>query len=350
MKRTCRYLILACLSFVIGCASSDRTGLSAHDQKLLNTLRDMRAAHNRHDLEAELSYYADDARFEVVGMRGFVVVGKEELRRLFIRDVQNKSQLGGPDTLDTDGKVEVQGETVIIHGGQERNKRFTEMGLGAIYYDEKRITFRNGLIQETILVMSDQSIEAIRMRAFQIFRLGLTMFAHNRHDLEQELSFYTDDVRFEVVGTGGFTKEGKEELRKFLERDILLNSQLIFTITDCKLQGDTVICPLKEQNELVTRLGLDAIYYEECRHTFRDGLIKEVKATISPASDEACKRQVNAFSEWVAENRPDEIETLKILQPEQAAPADITRLLNLLEQWQKVIKDKSAQETLKLPS
>ncbi|MBN1974629.1 MAG: nuclear transport factor 2 family protein [Sedimentisphaerales bacterium] len=101
--------------------------------------------------------------------------------------------------------------------------------------------------------------------------------AHNRHDLEAELSFYADDAQFEVVGRSIIT--GKTKLRSLFTQDAQRNSRL--TLTDFKVQGDTVVCKGKEQNDHITEQGLDCIYFEECRFIFRDGLIQEVKTTLS---------------------------------------------------------------------
>ena len=160
------------------------------------------------------------------------------------------------------------------------------------------------------------------------------MRAANDHDLEQELSFYTDDARFEIVG--GFVKEGRQELRRLFERDALLNCRL--TVTDFQVRGDTVTFQAKEQNDMIAHLGLDSIEWEECRATFREGRIRDMTATISPASNEGLNRQLNAFSQWIAENRRDESETLKVLQSDKATSAEVARLLELLHQWQQARK------------
>ena len=125
-------------------AQDGSADVSAQDQKLLNIIRDMQAAHNNHNLEAELSFYTDDAQFEVVG--GSVITGKARLRSLFTQDAQRNSQL----TL-TDFKV--QGNIVFCKG-KEQNDRITEQGLDCVYFEECRFTFRDGLIHELKSTMS----------------------------------------------------------------------------------------------------------------------------------------------------------------------------------------------------
>ena len=160
--------------------------------------------------------------------------------------------------------------------------------------------------------------------------------ANNCHDLERELSFYTDDVRFEVVG--GFVKEGKEELREIFARDALLNCRL--TLTDFHIQSETVITHRgKEQNDFFAAMGLDAIYYYKIRDTFRDGLIQEVRAELSPESIQALEDRGNAFHEWVTQNNhPDELRTLEKIEKGEITPANKDKCLGLIRQWQQAIK------------
>ena len=106
--------------------------------------------------------------------------------------------------------------------------------------------------------------------------------AHNRHDLEAELSCYTDDAQFEIVGRKA--AKGKNALRSLFVDDAQRNSRL--TLTDLTVQGNTVVGRGKEQNDRFTELGMDCIYFDECRFTFRDGLICQVKSTISRDSDQ----------------------------------------------------------------
>jgi proline iminopeptidase len=166
------------------------------------------------------------------------------------------------------------------------------------------------------------------------------MAAHNRHDLERELSFYTDDARFEVVGA--WVKEGKEQLRELFTWDVVGNSRLTFT--DFRVQDHTVTCHVKEQSDTITGLGMDA-FEEDCRVTFRAGRIQETEVKISPAVLEALDRQCRAFLEWVGRTRPQELEFAKtMILGEDARPADYPKFVELLDQWQQAQKDGAAQE------
>lgn len=55
--------------------------------------------------------------------------------------------------------------------------------------------------------------------------------ARNGHDLERKLSFYAEDAIFETVGA--WTKQGKNELRKLCETDIVMSillNELAWTV------------------------------------------------------------------------------------------------------------------------
>ena len=98
--------------------------------------------------------------------------------------------------------------------------------------------------------------------------------AHNSGNVEKELSFLAEDIRFEVVGR--WTVQGKKEgLRKLVETDAALNSHLIFT--DVKVSNNKVTCIVEEQIDLLKLAGIDTLYYEFREFTFEKGLIKVVR-------------------------------------------------------------------------
>jgi|GEM_PF-1705210 len=155
--------------------------------------------------------------------------------------------------------------------------------------------------------------------------------AHNRHDLEKELGYYSDDARFEVVGA--WAKEGKAEFRKLLELDVLMNSRLEFT--DFRIEGNTVTCKVREQNDMIALLGMDAMMYEYAEHHFRGGLIQEVRTKLSDESLQAEERQFGLFEKWAAVNRPKELEEWKTSDPGDISKEKVTQWISLLMEWRK---------------
>jgi hypothetical protein len=117
---------------------------------------------------------------------------------------------------------------------------------------------------------------------------------HNRGDVEKEMSFYTEDIKYEVVGQWKVT--GKEKLQDRVEIDVFLNSHLIFT--DIKSSKDKVTCKVEEQNDLLKVSGIDTLYYEFREFTFEDGLIKEVKTRVTQEGMDALRNAQTAFWRW----------------------------------------------------
>ncbi len=150
--------------------------------------------------------------------------------------------------------------------------------------------------------------------------------AHNRGDIEKELSFFAEDVRCDFGGT--FVISGKAELRKAVEGNALFDSQMTFT--DCKESGNTVTCKVKEQNDMLKAAGLGAVYYEFCEHIFENGLIKGVRAKPVEENVRALKEFRESFGKWVSETMPQESAELKV---EGITKNNVNKWLALMRQW-----------------
>lgn len=158
-----------------------------------------------------------------------------------------------------------------------------------------------------------------RVKAFQE--------AANSHNVEKLVSFYADDVRFEIVGTP-MVIVGKEKLRKPIEEQFILNVHLTFT--DIKVNGNTVTYKVKEQNDWLKAAGIDAVYYEYDQITFEDGLIKEEKAK---PTQESMKRMAEfraSFEKWASEKRSEEWAKLKA---EGITKENVAKRLMLARKW-----------------
>ena len=161
-------------------------------------------------------------------------------------------------------------------------------------------------------------------------RLKALQEAHNSHDVEKNLSFYADDAKFVMIGH--WVEEGKEGLRNIFTSDAALNSRLTFT--DIKVNGDTVTCKVKEENDLLKLVGIDAIYYESSHFIFRDGLIIETRAVKTQESIEA-KEKVNKevflpFKEWI---RSQEFSELSLDGEYIINKENVSMWLKLLQEW-----------------
>jgi proline iminopeptidase len=156
--------------------------------------------------------------------------------------------------------------------------------------------------------------------------------AHNLHLLEEELSYYADDARFEMVGF--WIKEGKDNLRKLMEIDCLFNSRLTFT--DIVIQGDTAICEVEEDSDWLRALGIAKMRGDgRCELRYQDGRIQEIKATPSGQAVAQEEEAVRAFSAWADQNHPEEVARLLNGKPFDLTPDNALDWLKLIQEWQK---------------
>jgi limonene-1,2-epoxide hydrolase len=151
--------------------------------------------------------------------------------------------------------------------------------------------------------------------------------AANSHDIEKTMSFYADDVRFEIVGTP-MVIEGKEKLREAIEEMFILNVH--FTFTDIKADGNTVTYKVKEQSDWLKAAGIDALYYEYDQTTFDNGLIKKEIAKPTQKSVEIMAEFRESFEKWASDNRGQEWAKLK---SEGITKENVGEWLAIIRQW-----------------
>lgn len=166
-----------------------------------------------------------------------------------------------------------------------------------------------------------------RVKAFQK--------AANGGDVEKLLSFYADDVRFELVGTP-MVIEGKEKLRKPIEEQFILNCHLTFT--DTKMDGNTATYKVKEQNDMLKAAGIDALYYEYDKITFKDGLIKQERAKPAQESMKIMGEFRESFEKWASEKHPEEWIKLK---DEGITEENVDKWLTITRRWREATKQEN---------
>lgn len=155
--------------------------------------------------------------------------------------------------------------------------------------------------------------------------------AHNRGDIEKELSFFADDVRCDF--SGSFVINGKEELRKVVEGNSVFNSRMTFT--DCKESGNMVTCKVTEYNDMLKAAGLDPVYYEVSEHIFEKGLIKELRAKPAEENVRALREFREGFGKWISESRPKDSTELKTVG---ITKQNVDKWLVLIRQWREETK------------
>ena len=162
--------------------------------------------------------------------------------------------------------------------------------------------------------------------------------AHNSGDVEKMMSFFAEDIKYNMVGQ--WTIRNKEGLKRRAEIDVVLNSRLIFT--DIKSSENKVTCKAEEQNDLLKVCGIDTLYYQFREFIFEDGLIKEVKTQVTQEGAEALRNAQMAFGKWADENREEEV---KELRRARFVDKDIfVKWLALMRQWREDIDKEEREE------
>lgn len=158
---------------------------------------------------------------------------------------------------------------------------------------------------------------------------------YNTHDVEKLMSFYADDIEFEIVGV--WVKEGKAVVQELAEWDKATNMHM--TISNIEVSGDTVTCKLVETNDWWKLAGMGEVYYEPCVMIFRNGLISEMRTTMTQESLDAYAKVWPSIISWAGEHRSEELKELlpggTFIYGTEAA----NKWIVLLQEW------RDAQET-----
>ncbi len=190
---------------------------SCTSKKLDEQVKAYQDAHNSGDVKKELSFLAEDIRFEVVGE--WIVKGKEELRKIVETDAALNSHL-----IFTDVKVSNNKVTCIV---EEQNDMLKLAGIDTLYYEFREFIFEKGLIKKVKAKPTEKSAEALKK-----FRLSFTGWAGKNRgeelgELQGEGLITKDNVgRWLALMRAwreGMEKEEQEESEKEVEKLDLLN-------------------------------------------------------------------------------------------------------------------------------
>jgi hypothetical protein len=125
--------------------------------------------------------------------------------------------------------------------------------------------------------------------------------AVNNDDVEKNLTFFADDIVFEVdVNT---KVSGKDQLRNLMEWDVANKARL--TINDIKVEGSTLIVKLTEKNEPYRLLGIEEIPYMTI-YKFHGRLLEKVRIEFTPESTKLFDEKFKPFAEWTSNEHPQE--------------------------------------------
>lgn len=134
--------------------------------------------------------------------------------------------------------------------------------------------------------------------------------AVNEHNVDKVMEMFTDNAQFELVGISKYS--GKKEIRNVFDYDAGVNTQLKFI--DCKSEGNKVNCKFIERNDRLSAIGIDELEYPVCTILFRDRLIENFSAEISPEMVQYNTEVWQKFMPWFSQNYPDEYS--KMITPE----------------------------------
>ena len=142
-------VVFLLLITVAGCSPSLEERVMSYQQ-----------AHNDHDMDKVMSMYADDITFEVVGM--FVKTGKDQVRGIAEWDLVTDSEMFISD-------IEVRNDTAFFKL-KEGNDWFRSIGIDYMHYQPCLMVFKDGLIRELKVEVTNKSREAFSRAWPEVYR------------------------------------------------------------------------------------------------------------------------------------------------------------------------------------
>ena len=159
--------------------------------------------------------------------------------------------------------------------------------------------------------------------------------AHNDHHLENTMSCFAEDIRFEMGDV--WEKAGKEEVRKLEEWDFAVNSRL--AASDMQGADDGVVCRLKESNDWYRLAGIDEVVYERCTIAVRDGKIARINTELTPESMMHITEALKAIMDWAAREHPGVLAELMPGGELSYGEENAGKWLQMLGAWKDRAKD-----------
>lgn len=157
--------------------------------------------------------------------------------------------------------------------------------------------------------------------------------AHNSHDVNKTMKFYSKDASFEIPGQD--TIKEFDQIRELEEWDAALNSNL--EVSDFVDNGDTIfVNKIIERNDWFKNMGVDSIVYNPgTRIILKNGLIKAlIPSPFLQESRERLMTRLQMFVNWAKTVEP---EVLKSLLPDGKfayKKDNANKWIQLLKEWQ----------------
>ena len=160
--------------------------------------------------------------------------------------------------------------------------------------------------------------------------------AHNAHDVEKALSFFTADIRYGM--TGVWVKQGIDEVRALESWDAALNSHMDYHVL--KVRQSRMNCSATETNDWLKLAGIGKIEYTSIKFEFKGEKIQHVRAQLAGKSEWAIDQAVNDVLRWALEAHPGEVQSLIPRGNFLHGEGHAERWLKLVQEW-KEAKDQA---------
>lgn len=169
--------------------------------------------------------------------------------------------------------------------------------------------------------------------------------AYNSHQIVNIMALCSDDIYFQVPGLG-LDANGKESVRAIANYDSTLNT--IMTLSDIRVNGDTVFCSLTENNDWCNAAEIPAAYYPKTTFIVKDSKIAKIHAEIADSSLENFEGVLDYFVHWGNENYP---EKMRRMAPEGVFIYNAENgetMVSLLREWKASTKQDHLESILRL--
>ena len=130
--------------------------------------------------------------------------------------------------------------------------------------------------------------------------------AHNEHDIQKELSFYDENIEFELKGV--WTKSGLSEMRALADWDAALNSNL--SLKSIRSGSDSLHCTIVENNDWFRAVGINDLVHDPVVFLTDNGKIVKIVAYPSVETGQEMEAAVGRLFQWSQENQDSTINEL----------------------------------------
>jgi hypothetical protein len=118
--------------------------------------------------------------------------------------------------------------------------------------------------------------------------------SHNNHDIEETMTFYDEDIVFELKGI--WTKKGLSEMQSLEEWDAALNSNL--KLENITSKADTVLCRVVENNDWFGAVDITDLVHDPVVFIIDNGKIKTIIAYPSEKAGKEIEATIGALYQW----------------------------------------------------